>query len=94
MEAALLAAKPGEVVGPLAVTIGGREQFHLYKVIERIGPWTGTRPEIMAKLEKDLKEKKLQRAELERWRARMRRNFRTRIFDPDGRPVILPSLGG
>ncbi len=94
VEAALFAARAGDLIGPLAVTIGGRAQFHLYKVIERIGPWTGTRAEILARLDKDLQETRIQRAEFERWRARMRRDFRTRVFDPDGRPVILPSLGG
>lgn len=94
VEAALFAAKPGDLVGPLTVTIGGARQYHLYKVIERIAPWTGSRAELLARLEKDLETTKIQRAEFERWRARMRRDFRTRVFDPDGRPVILPSLGG
>lgn len=93
VEAALFAAQPGDLVGPLEVTIGGRRQFHLYKVITRTAPWTGTRAEILARLEGDLEETKIQRAELERWRARMRRDFRTRVFDPDGQPVVLPSLG-
>ena len=92
VEAALFAAKPGALVGPLSVTIAGRRQFHLYKVIERIAPWTGTRAQIVARLEKDLKTAKIQRSEFERWRARMRRDFRTQVFDPDGRPVILPTL--
>lgn len=93
VEAALFAARSGDLVGPLAVTIGGTQQFHLYKVIERIAPWTGNRAELLRRLETDLEERKIQRAEFERWRARMRRDFRTRVFDPDGRPVILPSLG-
>lgn len=92
VENALFAAAPGDLVGPLTVTIGGRRRFHLYKVIERIGPWTGTRAEILARLEKDLETRKIQRSEFERWRARMRRDFRTRVFDPDGRPVVLPAL--
>lgn len=92
VEAALFAAKPGALVGPLAVTIGGQQQFHLYKVIQRLAPWSGTRAEILARLEKDLETAKIQRSEFERWRARMRRDFRTQVFDPDGRPVILPTL--
>ena len=94
VEEALFAAKAGDLIGPIPVTIGGREQFHLYKVIERIPPWSGTRAEIMSRLEQDLSETKIQRNEFERWRARMRRDFRTRVFDPEGRTVILPSLGG
>ena len=72
VEEALFAAKAGDLIGPIPVTIGGREQFHLYKVIERIPPWSGTRAEIMSRLEQDLSETKIQRDEFERWRARMR----------------------
>jgi hypothetical protein len=93
VEAALFAAEPGDLVGPLAVTIAGQAQFHLYKVIQRLAPWTGTRAELLARLEEDLEATKIQRAEFERWRSRMRRDFRTRVFDPEGRPVVLPSLG-
>ena len=38
VEAALFAAQPGDLIGPLAVTIAGREQFHLYKVIDAPRP--------------------------------------------------------
>ena len=41
-------------------------------------------------LEKDLVEHPLDRAEFERWRARMRRDFGVRVFDPQGRQVAIP----
>jgi len=93
VEELLFAASPGDLLGPIAVTIAGRTQWHLYKVIERLPAWTGTRAELLARLETDLAEQPLGRAEFERWRARMRRDFRTRVYDPQGRPVTLPSTG-
>ena len=60
-------------------------------MIRRTEPWTGNRQQLLARLEKDLKELPLDRGEFERWRARMRRDFRVRVFDPKGQPVALPS---
>lgn len=94
VEAQLFAAQEGTVVGPLRVEIGGVAQWHLYKVIGRLPPWTGTRGEMLARLEEDLAETPLGRPEFERWRARMRRDFRVQVRDPAGGRLLLPSLGG
>lgn len=93
VEARLFEAAPASLVGPLAVTLEGRTRWHLYKVVGRTEPWTGTRPQLLDRLEKDLEEEPLGRGEFERWRARMRRDFRVRVLDPKGRPVVLPSSG-
>jgi len=81
------------VVGPLTVTLEGRTSYHLYKVIRRIDAWAGTRAELLSRLERDLVDHPIERPELERWRARMRRDFGVQVFDPQGRAVTLPSAG-
>lgn len=92
VEAKLFQVAPGALVGPLPVTLRGEAQWHVYKVIERTPSWGNDRS-LLQRVEKDLAENPLGRAEFERWRGRMRRDFRVRVFDPQGHPVALPSSG-
>jgi hypothetical protein len=88
VETHLFAGRPGQVLGPLRISQEGKPSWHLYKVIQQIPPWDGTRGELLVRLETDLKETPLDRAEFERWRARMRRDFRVQVLAPDGRPIL------
>ncbi len=91
VEDQLFAAEAGALVGPIAVSLEGRTSWHLYKVIRRIPAWSGSRGELVAKLEEDLATYPVERPEFERWRARMRRDFRVTVYDPNGRPIGTPA---
>ncbi len=90
VEARLFAAADGDLVGPLRVDEEGRTTWHVYEVVGRTAPWTGTRGELVARLEEDLRRHPLERPEFERWRQRMRRDFAVRVFDPEGRLLAEP----
>jgi hypothetical protein len=90
VEARLFAAEPGRLVGPVEVTDDGPPTWQIYKVIEHVAPWEGTRSELLRRLEEDLKAHPLERPEFERWRARVRRDFGVQVFSPDGEPLVVP----
>ncbi|MDJ0520448.1 MAG: peptidylprolyl isomerase [Planctomycetota bacterium] len=92
VEERLFSAQAGGLVGPLRVNVEGREQFHVYKVIQRRPPWTGTADANWQRLEKDLADRPVGQGEFERWRARTRRDAGVRFYRPDGR-VWQPPAG-
>lgn len=85
VEERLFAAKQGALVGPLRVNVEGREQFQIYKLIQRQPPWSGGAEANWQKLEKDLGARPVDQGEFERWRARTRRDAGLRFYRPDGR---------
>lgn len=93
LEDALFAAAPGTVVGPLEVKLASGVEWHLYKVVDRLAPWTGAPATLLPRLEEDLARNPLGRAEYERWRARTRAAYGVRVFGPDG-TVLSDRPGG
>lgn len=91
VEKRLFQAQPGQLVGPLRVQIGGRPQWHIYKVIDRRPPWTMTGPALHAALEQDLAKEAVSRAEFVRWREGIRREAGVTWFRPDGSPWQPPA---
>ena len=85
VEAALFPAKRGALVGPLAVTVDGRQQWHLYKVIRHLPPWSASAPDAAKRLEQDLRDHPFSRGEYERWRARAVAEHGVTSFRPGGR---------
>ncbi|MGE0191668.1 MAG: peptidylprolyl isomerase [Planctomycetota bacterium] len=86
VEAALFAAAPGGLVGPLRVEVDGKPAWHLYKVVERQAPWSGDAASRGPRLERDLVERPVEPAEYERWRARAAREAGVKLFTPAGQP--------
>lgn len=84
LEAAVTAAAPGSLVGPLEVRTAAGVEWHLYKVVDRLPAWGGAPGDQLARLEEDLRKNPLTRAEYERWRGRTRTAFGVRTFAPDG----------
>ena len=87
VEARLFQAAPGELVGPLPVRLEGVQTWHVYRVVEQTPPWSGTRAELLERLEDDLRQEPVSSQEFARWRARTRRDFDVRLYSPDGRDV-------
>lgn len=87
VEARLLAAPEGALLGPFPVTLEGRTRWHLYKVVRRLEPWSGPVAALAARLEEDLQREPVTSSEHERWRARVAREQEVRLFDPLGRQV-------
>ncbi|MFO0934068.1 MAG: peptidylprolyl isomerase [Planctomycetota bacterium] len=92
LEAALFAAAPGSVLGPLEVATGAAVEWHLYKVVERVPAWGGAPSSLLPRLEDDLAKAPVTRAEFERWSSRTRARYGVRYFAPDG--SVLPGGGG
>jgi len=93
IEDALFRAAPGSLVGPLEVTVAGRSEFHLYRVVDRTAPWAGPPDALLVRLEEDLRQQPVTRAEYDRWSARTRRTYGVRYFAPDG-SVLRPEPAG
>jgi parvulin-like peptidyl-prolyl isomerase len=93
VETALFGAAEGALVGPIEVATPAGTEFHLYRVVERRAPWTGTKDALLARLEEDLARSPVTRAEYDRWSARTRREYGVRYFAPDG-SVLRPDAAG
>lgn len=86
VEAQLLAAPTGSLLGPLLVELDGRSTWHIYRVVARHAPWTTTGAARAAALERDLLALPLEAQEIERWRRRAYRDAPVERYRPDGRP--------
>jgi hypothetical protein len=93
VEERLFAARTGDLVGPLEVRVEGRPQWQVYKVVDRTEPWVVPPAELGARLEQDLAASPLTRGELERWRARARRDLEVRVYAPTGSSAGPPAGG-
>jgi hypothetical protein len=90
VEAALFAAAPGSVVGPIDVAAPAGPEVHVYKVLARDAAWVGDPAALAARLEADLKSSPVGAAEVERWSARARREHGVRWYAPDGTLLRAP----
>lgn len=93
VEEALFAAAPGALLGPFEVATPEGPEWHLYRVAERVPPWSGAPEALAQRLESDLVADPVTRAEYERWATRVRRAFRVTYFAPDGSVLRVPGSG-
>lgn len=93
VEAALFAAAPGTVVGPLEVSTAAGREWHLYKVVERLAPWSGDAASLRDQLEADLARTPVSTTEYDRWAASARRRHGVTVFAPDGSVLRTDASG-
>ena len=70
-----------------SVRVDGRPQWHLYRVTERTEAWPEVGAALSQRLEADLAVRPSERAELQAWRARVRRALSVTLHAPDGTAV-------
>ncbi len=86
VEKRLFAAAQGALVGPLEVQVGGKPQWQIYRIVNRLEAWPGNFESNWERIEKDLAERPMAGPEYERWRVRARRDAKVGFYRPDGRP--------
>ena len=84
VEQQLFAARPGTVVGPIAVQAEGRSTWHVYRIVRQLPAWPRASGSVSARLEQDLRDRPFTRGEYERWRARAVKAHGVQTFRPGG----------
>ncbi|MDJ0974819.1 MAG: hypothetical protein QNJ98_10200 [Planctomycetota bacterium] len=86
VEQRLFAARPGALLGPWRVQVGGKPQYQIYKLVRREEPWQMTGAALFRRLETDLGTQPVTQAELEAWQRHVRIQGQARYLKPDGTP--------
>lgn len=85
VEARLLQASGGQLLGPWRVKVDGREQIQIYKVVRREEAWQLTGAALLSALERDVVATPVTQAELDAWQRHVRAEGRVRYLGPDGK---------
>lgn len=85
VEARLLQATGGQLLGPWRVQVEGREQIQIYKVVRREEAWQLSGRALLDALERDVASTPVTQAELDGWQRHVRAEGRIRYLRPDGK---------